>query len=505
MIDPVPTIIRFNFSTIDPFAFQEPPTDTDSTPRRPATTVNHDFKFNPGIFGQTSPRFGSGPFTTRNSPEPPKKYDGADEPPLERPRSQPNVASPKVEIPLRGGPPPQPKKQTPRPVKKELWENLLNTTSAYEYQASEGSNAARKKRSVPALKKKKPERRASADDKNRRADSDSEDDNPIKGSERMEGPFYHPTTSAAPTASSAVPPPQHSTAANLGPEPMDTTPDFTDSPKPQSQPQPQVHIPEVFTNLGGFKPDGTATAGPFPNGFKPTPTTGIDLSNLGAVPPLAPNPTEAGLGGFGDLKNNLPFQSRASDKPPIKRTPSNASSNTKPKVRMAPPPPSTGGLSSFMDQFPPTPHDEDGPLEIPTPPRAIKVPSIVSLKAYNETYEALGKYFADWQEYEKKVSSLRTQLDIQHTIQLEKNVSGQFISPRADAIEAYLRRLTERDAKLDESFRKAKKEHIKMLKQWMLCREQVIHMREGEDGVMGSQGRPGEEGYRGAAPVGYKR
>ncbi|TGZ78148.1 hypothetical protein EX30DRAFT_385791 [Ascodesmis nigricans] len=505
----------------DPFQYQEPATDTETAePVKEKTGPTFpvpEFNF-AGYQSGTSRNFFypySGAYTAaKNSPEPDKQArDEAGRGQPERPKSQPSVPTPNdsassFNIPLGRAPP----KSTgpPQGVKKELYETLLNTPQPFQFHAKETMTSPKKKRSVQGFGKIKirRERRASMDAGYRNvpptAESDTEEDEPLP-------PQQRPFTAAPASYGFSRPPmfnPQPAVIPDLDePEPMDTTPDFTAT-------------PEAHKFSAAPPPSSTNSTAPTPTpaASKPKFNANIDLSSLAAS--LTPDP---GLAGFAsDLKSSLPFESRPSSRPPLHR----ASSSTS-RGRMAPPPipahskPSTsttpatatftpassstpaqnnttnGAIPSFpglttpiWEKHPFTPFD-DPPLVTPTPPRPVKIPSDANLEAYNKTYAVIGRYIAEWNDYESRMEQLRVMLREQNTIPLQKEPAedgkgeGKWISPNPEDIEKYIRKMDERTLVLETGLRRARKEHLKCLRSWMDLRKKVCSIKGVAGGVGG--------------------
>ncbi|KAA8914525.1 hypothetical protein FN846DRAFT_563894 [Sphaerosporella brunnea] len=248
-------------------------------------------------------------------------------------------------------------------------------------------------------------------------------------------------------------------AEGFGYEPMDAEP--TGAPKTIPTPTTPRPTPPM-TNLanGVRRPSSEKKA-------KPSGSS-LDMSGIGAVPPLSRSPADVGLGGFESLKETLPFPSQAETKPPL-----TARYNNGQRMRGA----SMSNLRTdftfqafwSMSQTP-----SEAPFHPPTPPGIPQLPKETSLDKYNRFYHSLGKYVEDWNRYEAKVHELRAEL-ARKTLR----VSSTELLDTQDIVK-YMERVKTKDTLLDKAFTKARDRHLNALDSWVRLRESVLKVAHQE-------------------------
>lgn len=407
-----PSINVFDFAESSPNPNEQTPT----------FTKNPDINFT----STESKNFGH--FTSNSTPEPQgDKPASMGSGPFLRPHSQPTDRQNAPPVPPPSAPPNLQQqraagvgRKTPDPTtKKGLLNNLhdiLNYDFSWKPTSSTTSSAAKKKRSAPTLK---------------------------RGFIPVGRP--KPASVPVPTEDSETEAEEESSSptAHFDPEPMDAEPTGT----PKTMPIPAT--PKQNSNDGG-----------------------LNISDLGNVPPLSRSPADVGLGGFDSMKDALPFQSTASSYRPL------ASHNA--RLRKAAPttgvtnitmPPSIPSIpTEFWNLHPHTPYEEK--FIVPKPPKIPKIPNETNLELYNRFYHGLGTYIELWNKYEAAVHSLRAEL----TSKSMQASSTQVID--SQDIVKYMQRVKEKDQKLDESFTRYRDKHMQSLSEWVKLRDQILEMQK---------------------------
>ncbi|KAF8253858.1 hypothetical protein K440DRAFT_657012 [Wilcoxina mikolae CBS 423.85] len=414
------------------FAYQE----SSPTPgnEKPVFSKPPDFSF----AGANARAFGS--FTSNNSPEPQcEKSASSGSGAFPRPRSQPTQTQPSF-IPPPSAPPNMQQQQQkaaaantdgkskgedPTLFKRELYEDLLKQ-AAFSFHpptsTSSTSSTARRKRSAQTLKKSHTIHRTGSKeaklDNQPKAESDTDIDEPKATTQ--------------------------STNSGFDCEPMDAEP--TGAPK--TIPTPVI-------------PNGNPT-------IEIKKVSSLDMSGLGAVPPISRSrsPADVGLGNLDSLNDSLPSFSQPSKKLPL-------SSRVQNKLRTKAPSTSPIGGDvfpnippGFWNLYPQTPLEE--PFVTPKAPPIPKIPRQTSLDQYNRFYNSLSSYIEAWNKYEAEVHDLRAELTSK-----SMHVSTTQTLDTQDIVK-YMDRVKRKDTILDQSFTKARDKHLAALDSWVRLRESVL-------------------------------
>lgn len=378
--------------------------------------------------------------------------------PFTRPQSQPIYPTQKQTVP-KPRPTPQPHQQQRQQMqppqqpnfsefKKELWDNLNQI--AFEPRPSTSPKKKKSAASFKSFSKYRSKSKESVNLNSMAARVESEEESDDISSPKQKNFNQGATPQSPPIGDGEF-------------EPMDTAPD-TGIPDP-------INIPAMRLNghMGPRSPMGNISSrAPTPISPRSTKEDGLDtMHTLGSVHPLkanpletmgsmattAPfirNPAEVGLNGFEELKDNLPFPSRASN------TPKPHFPGPLPKLR-----------PDLRDIYGPATPMEDT-FTTPTPPKVPKTPAEIDLPTYNRFFVSVEGYVENWNAYEDKVRRQQANLSSRSLKDVDLN---------KDAIKNYIRRVREQDFVLEESYRQAREKHMAALEDWLRYREKLVNNR----------------------------
>lgn len=378
--------------------------------------------------------------------------------PFTRPQSQPIYPTQKQTVP-QPRPTPQPHQQQRQQMqppqqrdfsefKKELWNDLNQI--AFELRPSTSPKKKKSAASVKSFSKYRSKSKESVNLNSMAARVESEEDSDDISSPKQKNFDQGATPQSPPIGDGEF-------------EPMDTAPD-TGIPDP-------INIQPMRLNghMGPRSPMGNISSRePTPISPRSTKEDGLDtMHTLGSVHPLKANPlenmgslastapfirspAEVGLNGFEELKDNLPFPSRASN------TPKPHFPGPLPKLR-----------PDLRDIYGPATPMEDT-FATPTPPKVPKTPGEIDLPTYNRFFVSVEGYVENWNAYEDKVRKQQAYLSSRSLKDVDLN---------QDAIKNYIRRVKEEDFVLEESYRQAREKHMAALEDWLGYRERVINNR----------------------------
>lgn len=255
-------------------------------------------------------------------------------------------------------------------------------------------------------------------------------------------------------------------AGDHGLEPMDTGPD-TGIPDPiniQASAKLNGHMsPRAnMSPMGNLSPRIPTPLSPHVNkdsGFDtmgklgsvhPLKDNGLDsMGGIAAVPPFTHSPANVGLSGLNDLKDSLPFLSRAS------HTPKPDLKGKLPKFR----------FPELRDIYVATP--AESPFYLPVTPKFPKTPKSIDIATYNIFFANVELYVTKWNEYEENVHQLQAEL-------CSKGLKATNVGLDMNAINDYIKRVKEKDLPLEESYRQSREKHMNALEDWMKYRNAVV-------------------------------
>jgi hypothetical protein len=334
--------------------------------------------------------------------------------------------------------------------KKTLYEDLLKQaafSASFDPQPSSAStgSTARRKKSVPSLK------RMGSRAMHRTGSGRPIPGNPPKAAESE-------TETDEPKSANT-----EKAAAGFGFEPMDAEP--TGAPKTiptnTTASRPTPPLANLANGVGRPSEKKAKVEG-----------SSLDMSGLGAVPPLSRSPADVGLGSFESLKETLPFPSQAETKlqTPIGFNPLRMR-NSMGSLKINDPF-NFGNTPDLWSSFTLTPSEP--PLVLPKPPGIPQLPRETSLDKYNRFYNSLGKYVEDWNRYESEVHNLRAEL----TRRTLRGSTTELLDTQD--IVKYMDRVKSRDMVLDAAFSKARSRHLDALEKWVKLRKDVLKVMHQE-------------------------
>lgn len=264
---------------------------------------------------------------------------------------------------------------------------------------------------------------------------------------------------------------QQASVVDDGFEPMDTGPD-TGIPDPISTQQsakanghksPGIgpmgnSSPRIPTPLSPrvSKDGGLNTMGNL-GSVHPLKDSGLDnMGKMAGVAPFCRSPADVGLAGLDDLKDALPFPSRASS-----HTPKPDLTGHLPKFKLRP---------DLRDLYAPTTPAED-PFVVPNPPKLPKTPRMITLESYNILVSQVEPYVTAWNNYEEKIQKLQAELN-------NRGLRADNVPLDMNVIMDYIKRVKEKDMILEESYRQARDMHMRSLEDWVIYRNKVVEGRK---------------------------
>ncbi|KAL7276791.1 unfolded protein binding [Rhizina undulata] len=220
-------------------------------------------------------------------------------------------------------------------------------------------------------------------------------------------------------------------------------------------------IPNLNMNGTDFEPvDETifpdiASKYPLPRSTGTTPVNGASHSkNSDGIDPLSKppsrSPADVGLDGL-----DLPFSIKSPSVTPIPSLRGNF-----PK-----PPPPFPDLRNLYE--PPTPADES--FDIPKAPEIPVLPKEMTLDSWNLFFKEIEPYMTRWKDYDANVDALRSRL-------VAKGVEAP-VSFNEASVRTYANRVRNKDMLLEESYRKAREEHLRGMESWLRCQNTVTSMK----------------------------
>ncbi|CUS15567.1 unnamed protein product [Tuber aestivum] len=422
--------------------------DSRHTPEAAATPVGRESPFSkdPDLrFFDNKAQIDPFNYTTAEELFPPKQ-------PFARPQSQPVYPTQPQHAPVpRQTPQPHTQQQHQtrqqpdnQPFKEALWDNLIKTTKAFTFRPEVPTAALRspKKMSSSGISKGKGKGRETTTTtdpinlsthdctgaKCGQCPTDTKD--PIKP-EPMEN-------SRSQTS--------HKTTVEDDVDAMDTAPDT-------GVPSPTTGVRPKLSGLGiGLPVDGSSAS---PRSPLPGQLGGLDtLGKFMGVPPF--RHANVGLGGFDDVKGNLPSLPQPSIQP-----------RQGPSLKGKLPRPFKPDIRDIYE--PQTPAEE--PFAVPLPPKIPKTPRTVTLESYNTLFYLVEPYIKKWNEYEGKYNDLHTRLSsagLRDVMTLDGNT-----------IMNYITRVREKDIILEDSYRQAREKHMQALEGWVDYRNLVLELKQG--------------------------
>lgn len=340
---------------------------------------------------------------------------------------------------------------------KALWDDLTKTAgSLFDYQPP-AQSSPKKKKSVASFTKFR----------TRSKDTLHSDNGFVHVESEAESEERSGSTEPKPKRSEEARPPQPFVEGDDGFEPMDTGPD-TGIPDPISTQQSakvNMHKSPRLSPMGSSSPRI-----PTPLSSRTSRDGGLNtLNNLGlkdsaldsmgkmaGVAPFCRSPADVGLAGLDELKDSLPFPSRASS-----HTPKPDLTGHLPKFKLRP---------DLRDLYAPTTPAED-PFVVPNPPKLPKTPKLISLESYNILVSQVEPYVTAWNNYEEKIQRLQAELN-------NKGLRADNVPLDMNVIMDYINRVREKDMILEESYRQAREIHMGSLEDWVNYRNAVVEFRK---------------------------
>lgn len=189
----------------------------------------------------------------------------------------------------------------------------------------------------------------------------------------------------------------------------------------------------------------------------PLKESGLDnMGKMAGVAPFCRSPADVGLAGLDELRDNLPFPSRASSHTP---KPDLTGHMPKPKNR-----------PELRDLYAPTTPAED-PFVVPNPPKLPKTPRVITLESYNILVSQVEPYVTAWNNYEEKIQKLQAELN-------NKGLRADNVPLDMNVIMDYIKRVRDKDMALEESYRQAREIHMASLEDWVNYRNAVVEIRK---------------------------
>lgn len=333
------------------------------------------------------------------------------------------------------------------PFKETLWDNLINTTKAFDYRHEVPTAALRspkKKMSGSSISKGKGKGRETT----LTPDPINLPTHNFTGAKYEQCPIDTTDPIKPEPMENSKSQTSHQTTVEDDVDAMDTAPDT-------GVPSPTVGIGPKLPRLSIGRPANSSPASP--RSPLPGQLGGLDnLSKFMSVPPF--KHASAGLENFDEIKSNLPLPSQVSIQARQGPTPT-----LKGKFPKVPKP-------DIRDLYEPqTPAEE--PFAVPLPPKIPKTPRAVTLESYNTLFYRIEPYIKKWNEYEGKYNDLHTRLSssgLHHVITLDGNT-----------ITNYIARVREKDTILEDSYRQAREKHMQALEGWVNYRKAILELKQG--------------------------
>lgn len=339
-------------------------------------------------------------------------------------------------------------------------DDLTKTASLFDYQPQQGQTSSKKKKSVSSFSKFRTRSKDTVhSDGFVRVESEAESERSGSTEPKPNRPEEARTTQQA------------YVTGDDGFEPMDTGPD-TGIPDPISTQQSATvngHNSPGVGPMGNSSPripaplssrtskDGGLNAMNNLGSVHPLKDGGLDsMGKMAGVAPFCRSPADVGLSGLDELKDSLPFPSRASS-----HTPKPDLTCHLPKHKLRP---------DLRDLYAPTTPAED-PFMVPNPPKLPKTPRVINLEYYNILVSQVEPYVTAWNNYEEKIHGLRAELN-------SKGLRADNVPLDMNSIMDYLQRVKEKDTILEEKYHQAREVHMRALEEWITYRNKVVEIRK---------------------------